>query len=341
MKLLTTFAAAACLVSSVASASGLVIYGTEIGVGKFHRHDNKVHSYANNNAWKPFSLPDGASTTTPVVIDNADGSVSIFFSTLEELLQSSVDAAKKHGEKIQVLNINGHGLPGGMWFPKNTQMKNAAECKDWVKTANGDEAGNYDQYYSTRDKSDIMFYRQYSNAAPVHFPCVTALPEWKDVVAGFPKIKDSFAEDVQVHFLSCIVGLGSIGENFTKAVAKLLLPSSKGRVETSFHFGLGDWSMPEGMGFWDFQNDAQLKHDNDVYPVNRKDREIMQKGNIRVASIDTSGTPTSGKIADVDFMFLDMNPTRVELAVTPEAIPTVKDAPKVLRIPGTRVYVRR
>ena len=32
------------------------------------------------------------------------------------------------------------------------------------------------------------------------------------------------------------------------------------------------------MGFWDFQNDAQLAHDNSIYPVTRKDREIMQKG---------------------------------------------------------------
>jgi len=38
-------------------------------------------------------------------------------------------------------------------------------------------------------------------------------------------------------------------------------------------------------GVLDYQNDEQLNHDNAIYPVNRKDREIMQKGIVRATKI--------------------------------------------------------
>ena len=97
-------------------------------------------------------------------------------------------------------------------------------------------------------------------------------------VAKAAEFKSVLARDIQIHFLSCVVGLGSNGETFTRGIADLLLTAGGGgRVETSMNFGLGDWSMPEGMGFWDLQSDAQVDHDNSLYTKNHTDREIAQK----------------------------------------------------------------
>ncbi len=38
------------------------------------------------------------------------------------------------------------------------------------------------------------------------------------------------------------------------------------------------------MGFWDYQNDQQLAHDNEIYPVTRKDADIAQKGSVRIVT---------------------------------------------------------
>ena len=46
---------------------GLIIHGAEIGIGKFHRHDNKVHPHADGNIWKNYVLADDAGTNTPII----------------------------------------------------------------------------------------------------------------------------------------------------------------------------------------------------------------------------------------------------------------------------------
>ena len=58
---------------------------------------------------------------------------------------------------------------------------------------------------------------------------------------------------------------------------------------TSASFALGDWSLPEGLGFWDVQSQAQLDHDNALYAKDKRDTEIEQKGTIRVATYGPNG----------------------------------------------------
>jgi hypothetical protein len=268
------------LAASAQASSGLVIHAAEVGIGKFHRYDNGVHVYGNENVWKAFIAPAGT-IQSPLVVHNADDSYAIFFSTLEELLSSAITLSTQTGQKISVLNINAHGLPGAMWFPKDAAEMQGAGCKDWLKAANAPDQANYDQYYSPVSKTDIMGIRQFSNFpdSPLFKqPCTVGLEAWKEKVAKFAAIKTAFTADAQLHLLSCVVGLGNRGEAYTKGLAALLFTGDQALVRTSLNFGLGDWSMPEGMGFWDYLNDAQLEHDNQGYPVNRRDRDMMQKG---------------------------------------------------------------
>ena len=144
---------------------------------------------------------------------------------------------------------------------------------------------------------------------------------------------------MQIHFLSCVVGLGKAGENFTRGVAQLLLPPA-GRIVTSTNFGLGDWSMDEGMGFWDYVTDAQVDRDNSIYPTHRKDAEIAQKGTVRIASF-RNGQWATDLLAGQNVMHLgfESNMTgRVVSEVAPLSTNVV--VPNTLRIPGTSVDAR-
>jgi hypothetical protein len=346
--LLTTFAlVSTCFTGALAFGStGLVIHAAEVGVGKFHRHDNQVHAYDATNVWAHFILPDAAGSSGPVVIDNTDGSVTVFFSTLEELLTSAIKASEARGLPISVLNLNGHGLPGTMWFPSTAQAMQSWICEDWRGAASGSDSANYDQYYSGVSPSDIRQIRSISNNPNFKMGCTTGLAEWKAGVAKFPRFKQLLAPDAQIHFLSCVVGLGSVGQAFTQGMAELLLTSGGGgRVETSMNFGLGDWSMPEGMGFWDLQSDAQVERDNALYAKHRKDSEIAQKGTVRVVSATSSGLKAE-LLGDRDFMALSFESELRGTSVAEHFLFPALDLgfeamPARIRVPGTKAYVYR
>jgi hypothetical protein len=320
------------------AADKLVVNAVEFGIAKFHRYDNKVHAYEDGNAWKVFILPDNADTTKVLVQKNYDNSYTIFYSTLEEMLSAAADISNKENLPISVINVNGHGLPGGMWFPATAQDLNSSDCEDWVKAANGKDEDNYDQYYSAVSKEDIMQLRAYANYPMFTVSCITGLPEWKAAVNKNTAFKAALASDLQVNFLSCLVGLGNAGKSFTEGIGALLLSGANGRVETSTNFGLGDWSMPEGMGFWDYINDAQLDHDNSIYPVNRRDRDMMQKGVVRVATNNSAGEKST-LVADQNFMSLKFVSQLTGVVIPEPAYVGTLDfsSVKSIRIPGTNV----
>lgn len=328
------------------ASTGLVIHAAEFGVGKFHRKDNQVHAYDAANVWAQFILPVAADSSGPVVIDNMDGSVTVFFSTLDELLTSAVKVAEARGLSISVFNLNGHGLPGTMWFPSTAQDLQSWLCEDWKAAASGSDAANYDQYYSGVSPNDIQQIRSISNNFNFKMGCTTGLAEWRAGIARLPRFKQLLAPDAQIHFLSCVVGLGSVGQAFTKGLAELLLaPGGGGRIETSMNFGLGDWSMPEGMGFWDMQSDEQVERDNAIYAKNRKDSEIAQKGVVRAVSATSSGLK-SELLGDRDFMALNFESVPRGTPVVEHIYFPVLDfgielAPDRVRVPGTKSYAYR
>jgi hypothetical protein len=332
--------------SSLSFAStGLVIHTTEFGVGKFHRYDNQVHAYDHSSAWAPYVLPNGAAVTQPLIQKNADGSFTVFFSTLDDLIASVVQISDTEKRKVSVLNVHGHGLPGAMWFPKDQASISSFECSDWNDAANGSDQNNYSQYYSAVSVDEINQIKQMSDNPNIQTGCTTGLKEWQAGVAKTPHFKDVFADDAQIHFLSCVVGLGKMGEQFTQGIASLLLPKAGGRVETSMDFGLGDFSMPEGMGFWDYQSDAQIEHDNSIYVVDHKDREIAQKGTIRMATFTKNQWDTT-LLSNRDFMVLSFESGETQgTPVAKESSLSSSESfsaslPDRIRVPGTTSYVR-
>jgi hypothetical protein len=329
--------------SALAQTSGLLINATEVGVGKFHRYDNKQHPYDAKNVWAPHIMPDNAKAT-PIIFSTGENAVTIQFSSLEQLLQSIILISQQKQMKVGVLNINGHGMPGGMWYPKDDKQGKSFECLQWNQAANEDDVENYNEYYSAVQKSEIMQLRASSQSSH-HYACVTGAPEWKEVVERNPAIKTVFTNDAQIHFESCLVGLGAAGEVFTNAVASLVLTGDHAMVKTSTNFGLGDWSMPEGMGFWDFFTDEQLDTDNRVYPINKRDREIMKKGVIRVAT-QSNGRWSSSLVADQDFMLVGFQKpgfsnSNARVLKNYHMPLTESEAPATLHIPGTARYSQR
>jgi len=303
--LFTTSSSDAAQNSDFRIHTDLIIHGVEIGVGKFHRYDNQVRPYSDENVWKNYILPENSGAETPVVVENADSSVSIFFSNLEELLVTLTNISKERGQAVDVLNINAHGLPGAMWFPVDEKEQNSAACTSWVASANAKDKANYDQYYSTISMADIVQLTLFSKLPSMQFaaPCTTGASEWEKILKKHPEVKTSFADDAQLHLLSCLVGLGWAGSKFTAKLGELLFVGENAKVQAALDFGLGDWSMPEGMGFWDYQDYKQFSRDNKNYPVNRSDREMMQKGEIRLA-IKKNNEWKLGVVSDLDFMLV-------------------------------------
>ncbi len=325
---------------SAHAETGITVYAAEIGIGKFHRKDNSVHPYSNDHAWKPYILANNASLKTPQIIQNSDSTYTIFYSNLDELLASSRKLAIAKNAKIKNFNIHAHGLPGHMWFPRDKKAENSFGCENWRTSATAEDEENYNQYYGAVSKEEIIQIRNLSNqTGGVGIACVTGLKDWEELAPKY-NFKSLLTNDAQIHFLSCVVGLGIMGESFTKGIANLLLSGDGARVQTSVNFGLGDWSMSEGMGFWDYQNDTQLKRDNNNYPKNRTDRQEMQKGSIRIAGF-LNGIVTTGLISNRDFMFADeRDPGTLSsahwLETSSEIILPKSVAPKFIRIPGTK-----
>lgn len=326
-----------------ALAQDLTINGAEFGIGKFHRKDNKEHKYEANNAWKVYLLPEGVGSKEAYIQKNSESDYTIFFTNLQEFLEKIVEITTKTGKKVGVLNLNAHGLPGGTWFPKDAKTRDSMECGSWRSAANNSDDSNYSQYYSAVSKEEMLSFNSMSNGSRIpSFQCLTGINEWIAIVAKVPAIKKVFTHDAQVHLLSCIVGMGTLGDAYTSGLAKLLFENlDSQQVQTSIKFGLGDWSMPEGMGFWGFESDAQLARDNDVYPIHRRDSEIMQKGSIRVAQV-SNGKVQSGLIKGEDFLYLTHDSRVVDYSSRPAS--TTKSMnlplPASIRIPGTNTIIQ-
>ena len=330
------------LLGSWAGASqGLVIYTAEFGVGKFHRYDNKVHAYPADSSWTPYILPDNVNADQTLTQKNADGSYTIFFSNLEDMVTSIVQVSQKEQKPISLLNIHGHGLPGSMWFPQDSQDLNGFGCYQWRASAEGSDEDNYAQYYDPVSASEVQSIRDMGDQDNSSSSCTTGLSEWQTILGRHPEFLKTLATDAQVSFLSCVVGLGHAGETFTQGIAQLLFPAgSTGQVQTSTNFGLGDWSMPQGMGFWDYISDQQIDHDDDIYPRDHKDQELAQKGTLRVAKYNQNAW-TTGLVANQDFMIFNkfVNLQGVSLRKSlPHSTPVVPEVQHV-RIPGTAVTI--
>ena len=154
------------------------------------------------------------------------GSISIFYSTLDDLLSSAEQVVDQLQQPISVLNVHAHGAPGLTGFPATETVLQSDACKGWRALAFGDDEESYEKYYDAVPMSVVESTRKRA-ALPLSDPtrgCSTGLPEWRSEVPQFPDFKAAFTADTQIHFLSCSVGLGEAGKEFTEGIAELLLP---------------------------------------------------------------------------------------------------------------------
>ncbi|MDE2313429.1 MAG: hypothetical protein KGL04_04560 [Elusimicrobia bacterium] len=279
----------------------LVVDAVDAVMGNFHRYDNARHRYGAGNFWADF-IGRGYGPGSAFARQDTDGTVTIEFSDLEDLLKTLVQVSREERAQVAVLNINAHGRPGGNWFPPDEEAMNEDECQSWMQTAEAPDAVSYRMYYSEVSKGYTMSLRRSSTRAePQPFGCVTGAGSWRRVAARIKGLGSVFAPGAQVHFDSCLTGLGKAGETFVEAVAEVLFPKGGGNVLAAMDYGLTDWSMPKGMGFWDYQNDAQLSRFNRLYPRDRKDSEFAQTGGVRVARYQ-NGAWTTFTVAGLSAM---------------------------------------
>ncbi|MGE3611236.1 MAG: hypothetical protein AB7I27_16710 [Bacteriovoracaceae bacterium] len=317
--------------------ANITINAAEFGLGKFHRYSNKKHPYGSAHAWSVFILPDNAETSKNLIKKNSNDNYTIFFNDLESLLKDIIALTQKTGMKVEVLNLHAHGLPGSMWFPRDAEIRSSIECASWNSAASGPDVNTYKSYYSPVSKSAVLgIEASAEQASSPRFQCLTGLSDWKTLIAKNPSFKDVFAQDGQVHMLSCVVGLG---EKFTSGLAKLLFPEGgTQRVITSIKFGLGDWSMSKGMGFWYYENDEQIKRDSANYPVQQQDSLMAQKGDLRVAEFQGSKL-VSGIIPSVNEMIFSWDNRKV-VPATKNGIKSLQKNVKEVILPGTNVRIK-
>lgn len=300
------------LLSSFASYA-LTIHAVELGIGKFHRMDNKVHPYSEGNVWIPMILPEGADLKdTPLIVQRSPEVFTVFFSSLEEVIQSVVKISKEQGRKINVLNIHAHGMPGAMFFPQTNNMRDSLLCANWRRHSAANDEKNYKMYYSSVSMINLKLVRAFSAIGDskvtrvlnplLRDPCMTGLGAFERQAKKVDSFKSYFADDLEMKFLSCSVSLGRAGKDFVEGIGELFLNSKEGSVTASQNISLGDWSTPEGLGFWDGHSWKQVREDNKNYVQNRRDSDIAQPGAIRTAFIDENGKMTSVITKDVQLM---------------------------------------
>ncbi len=274
--------------SAQAAPQKLVINAVIWSLGAFHRQDNKVHPYSEKNVWKDMVLPDGANfQNLDGPIHNPDGSYTFFFSALNELFSQALGLSEKTHLPISVLNIHAHGVPGGQWFPKDLDdLFSSYDCADWMRAENKPDTEIYKDYYSWPTTDGIKHDHELGNLTSPAYPCSSGLQEWKDVLSGIADVKKTFASDAQINFLSCDVGIGTKGEKFLLGVASLLFnpENSSPRIQAAMEAGLADWSMEKGMGFFDYQNEAQYERDVKLNEAEKRDASIAQPGLLRVVT---------------------------------------------------------
>jgi hypothetical protein len=287
--------------------------------------DNQIHPYGKGHAAKLFLLEDNATLEqSPIITRNNQNSYSIIYSHLQELMETAVQLSKKTHKKIDLINITAHGFPGGLWFPKDKKTLESSECKDWVESSTNSDQKNYDMYYSPVSKESFKSIRAFSNIVDdTDYECTIGHRQWNEILNLVPEFKTSLSQKAQIHFLSCTVGLGPRGKVFNESIAKSTFTSKSQTIQTSLQLGLLDWSMPDGMGFWDYLTDSQLDYDNSRYPIDRCDANMKQKGNLRVTHLE-QGQTISGISQPLDVMLTsyDSRPLNLQAEQSLENVTT-------------------
>jgi hypothetical protein len=279
--------------SPATSPEGLTIHAAEFTVARGHAIGNHLHPYAPSHAFLPYVLPPG-NTGQPAIVENSDGSYSVFFTHLEELLRQVVDITHHTGQKVAVLNIHSHGLPGTTVVPRDAATLASSACDDWRKAYSISDAQFVNDAYSSATVPVMTAIEAVADLPDIRLSlCASDTIDWQHELDQVPELRHVFVKDAQIHVLACVVGRGVAGEIFSRELARQLFGDSSGSILTSFKFGLGDWSMPLGMGFWDIISSQQAQQDLDTMAQQHEVASVAQKGPIRAVKYDGSTWSTT------------------------------------------------
>lgn len=267
-----------CLASAF-DAHAFRVLAEDISAAKFHREDHRLHPYSPDHAWRPFVPSEQGEIVAPLVEDKG-GDTLIVFSSLQELFRTMKEVAQKKEKKIDLLVINAHGVPGGLWFPRDAAERDGEGCKDWMELALASDEANHREVYGGMTEEEILETREKANIVTSGVPCVQGSEAWSALwrEQGLPR---EISQDFGIILDSCTVGLGRAGESFATGIARGVL-GENGYLQSLLSYGLADHSLPEGVGFWDFENGENLSRDNLLYATSRRGRDIAQPGSVRV-----------------------------------------------------------
>jgi hypothetical protein len=289
--------------SAAPAGTGLVVHATELSMGRGTRADDKLHPYGDQHAFAPYILPAGTPGDQPTTVKHADGSVTVFFSTLEEMMHGVAEASRTAGQKVQLLSLHTHGVPGGTSVPRDREAFESTGCQSFKKNYTTSDEELLDTAYDMSVTVLLAMGALHlsSHTSTMQMPCSSYLEDWQSIAAKVPEFGAAFAPEAQLHIMACVSGMGESGESFTRGLADLLFRQSGGSVMTSIKFGIGDWSTPRGMAFWDYDSFEQYYHDANLVHDNHQVSSIAQTGTIRVARY-SGGQLSTMLLEDRDIM---------------------------------------
>lgn len=278
-------------IGEVLASPGLTIYASEITLGKFHRYGNKVHPYPLNHAARNFILPDGVEVDRVLEVKNGDGSFTIFFNNLEDLLAGVASISKREKKQINLLNIEIHGGPGEIQVPVSYEVYTSQACENHRNKANLSDADYFRGYYGKLYADNYTSIRKMSNNLNdlvYEKECGhSRIDDWKIALDHNPGFVFSLSEDVQINFISCVLGAGKRGAAFSQQLAELLFPGGNlAEIRTTIDLGLLDWSMTEGMGFENYISELKVKIRNGLRDDGASDHDVNRGGYIRLTHYD-------------------------------------------------------
>ena len=284
MRTIFLFALAFALGAQAQAEPDLSVHVSDFDIGKFHRESHRRHPYGKGNVWTNFVLPPDADGTSPVLVTNDDGSRSLFASNLEDVFENLIRLSAETGRKVGTLDLVAHGFPGAISFAADRRAFASGDCEAARKLIAGPDEASYRKYYAGTSLAAHERMLKSSTFANGRIACGSTAVDFKKTASRLTVVQAVFSERARIRILGCNVGRGSVGTLFVSEVAKaLLIPGTDASVTAIRHYGLIDWSIPEGEGFWDVIGESQASRDEQTYPKDEMDSRYMKRGSIAVA----------------------------------------------------------
>lgn len=275
-------------VLSLPTNAGVVINAASYDIGKFHRAADQFEPYGNEHAFKGFVLPNDIESREAILIQSEPGVYSLFFHTFEQL----IDGLVKLAQQIDQLNLNVHGVPGGLVMPLNETRRRSIECLPWRGLAYGEDILSFLKYYQLPSKDELDSYESLAAQNSVNrFNCLIGPKEIGEKLKATPAFKALLSNQFKLVFLSCLTGKGKIGSKLLMTLGDELLSTTGQVILSSPDLVLGDWSMGEGLGFWKYESEQQYQRDFFRYQNEKKDADIATSGTLKGVRLNDSMTP--------------------------------------------------